>query len=237
MTPSGGGSYKLTTEGIKGLLDSKVRFAARATLTKEFINLKEVVLHLLGLGFPSVNILPSIGGNGFDLNPEDIEILKAQYTDFADYFIERIEKDEFIGFTNLVMEVRRTKVAGQKRFYPCGAGRNYVCITPDGGIYLCHRLANREEFRMGNLQTGFDRSLGEKISELHVDNRPGCKQCWARYFCGGGCYFASWIRHKNIEQPDEAQCQLKRHLIELALYINSVLDVSEEEVASLPYGE
>ena len=37
-----------------------------------------------------------------------------------------------------------------KRLRGCGAGCEYVAITPDGDIYPCHQFVGKEEYRMGN---------------------------------------------------------------------------------------
>ena len=40
-----------------------------------------------------------------------------------------------------------------KRLRGCGAGCEYVAITPDGDIYPCHQFVGREEYRMGNVRS------------------------------------------------------------------------------------
>lgn len=47
-----------------------------------------------------------------------------------------------------------------KRLRGCGAGCEYVAITPDGDIYPCHQFVGREEYRMGNVRSGdFDMDI------------------------------------------------------------------------------
>ena len=56
-----------------------------------------------------------------------------------------------------------------------------------------------------------------------MDRRETCKDCWARYLCGGGCYSQSHLVHGRLDLPDPCECALKQHFIHLAAYLLSRL--------------
>jgi uncharacterized protein len=46
-----------------------------------------------------------------------------------------------------------------------------------------------EKGRMGNLALGIDRAAQNAwLAERHVHHQLPCRDCWARYLCGGGCH-------------------------------------------------
>ena len=41
-----------------------------------------------------------------------------------------------------------------KRITGCGAGHEYLAITPEGDIYPCHQFVGMEDFKVGNVNDG-----------------------------------------------------------------------------------
>ena len=78
------------------------------------------------------------------------------------------------------------------------------------------------DYAMGDLETGFDPTLGRRMRHLTVDRRPGCSRCWARHLCGGGCWKHGVDMRGELAANDEAHgCALIRHQLECALAINA----------------
>jgi len=101
----------------------------------------------------------------------------------------------------------------EKRHSGCGIGRGMRGVSVDGGLYPCHRFVGLEEFRMGNL----DDYRSEGLNEYHravVENLPECRDCWARYFCGGGCFYENRGRTGDMRRPDPLFCREVRTLQE-----------------------
>ncbi len=43
-----------------------------------------------------------------------------------------------------------------KRISGCGAGHEYVAISPSGDVYPCHQFVGNEDFKMGNIMKDFE---------------------------------------------------------------------------------
>ena len=41
-----------------------------------------------------------------------------------------------------------------KRISGCGAGHEYVAITPEGDVYPCHQFVGNKDFKLGNVIYG-----------------------------------------------------------------------------------
>lgn len=238
--PDGSGSYEAILPGVKNLLAKRPgRVPARATICHGQVDLPAVLEHLLSLGFGSVHLEPARGSSGDLLvTPEDVEAIKRQNETLALYLVRSVRKNRVFNYSNLVKYIRQTRVVRQRLAHYCGAGRTYFALSQDGAFYPCHRFVGLDDYRMGDLDSGLDLNLQRRILDLTVDNRPGCRDCWARYLCGGGCWKHAVDAHGSLETPDlEVSCALIRHQIECAMAINSELRVEDKEILSELYEE
>ena len=94
-------------------------------------------------------------------------------------------------------------------------------VSAAGGAYLCHRFVGKEEQRVGSVE-GSELALDE-YQRSTVERHPKCKKCFARYFCGGGCYHDNLGSSGFTSEPDEATCREIRRSIELAAVVHSQL--------------
>ena len=105
-----------------------------------------------------------------------------------------------------VLALLAALAAGRKRHAGCGLGRGMCAVAVDGSVYPCHRFVGLEETRLGHL---CDYRAGE-INDYHravVENLPACRSCWARYFCGGGCFYDNLARSGDMHRPDPLFCR------------------------------
>jgi uncharacterized protein len=78
---------------------------------------------------------------------------------------------------------------GTHRPYPCGAGAGYLGVSADGDLAACHRFVGDSDGSMGSLSAGVDATRRSAwLSDRHVHRQEPCRDCWARYLCGGGCH-------------------------------------------------
>jgi uncharacterized protein len=239
VLPTGKGSYDLVLPGIKRLIAARPhKVSARVTIPRGMVDIPSVLDHLLSLGFGSVHTEPSVAGAGdLMVTGDDISEIKRQIESVALFLVDSVRKNRYFSYTNLVKFIRMTRVVRERIPFFCGAFRTYFALSQDGGFYPCHRFVGMEEYRMGDIDNGLDLSLQEKILDLAVDNRPACRDCWARYFCGGGCWHHALMVNKSLETPCGASCELIKHQIECAMAINSELNISDKDILSDIYEE
>ena len=114
-------------------------------------------------------------------------------------------------------------VSRSQALYHCNAGTNLLAVTAEGDVYPCHRFVGCEEFRMGNVadpklkESERYRSIRNRFTEATVDRREGCRDCWARYLCGGTCAKHSHAEHGRIEPPVARHCRYIKTMIEALL--------------------
>ncbi len=114
-------------------------------------------------------------------------------------------------------------IAGNKRHYHCGVGKGLAAISTTGDIYPCHRFVGQQDMKIGNI----DSYTVDGINNYHravVDNLPECKTCWARYTCGGGCFYDNKASRGATHLPDRSFCQEVYATMEMAITLYLQLD-------------
>ncbi len=111
-------------------------------------------------------------------------------------------------------------VSRSHALYHCNAGSNLLAVTAEGDVYPCHRFVGEETFKMGNVvDPGLRESprfmaIRQQFIDSTVDRRVGCRDCWARYLCGGACAKYSYAEHGDIDPPVERYCYYMKTVIE-----------------------
>lgn len=68
---------------------------------------------------------------------------------------------------------------------PCGAGRRFISITPDG-VYPCGEFIGMTEFR-SDLDEALGMNAFEMVTGRKVEDIDECKACPFRHLCGSPC--------------------------------------------------
>ena len=103
-------------------------------------------------------------------------------------------------------------------------------MTPDGDIYPGHQFVGREGYRMGSVLDGtFDRDIQRRFADNHVLHKEKCRECWARFYCSGGCAANAEAFHGDISQPYDMECQLERKRLECAMAIYAIEHAKKDE--------
>lgn len=188
----GGGSFDRILERVRPLLalQKRMQVSVRATVGPGNLSLRESLDFFLGFGFHSVGFSPllrSSSGSG-EMNAADLEAMLEAMVACAEEFEYQLERGQRYAFTNIINALREIH-RGTHRPYPCGAGAGYLGVSAEGELAACHRFVGDAEGAMGNLSTGIDRDRQRRwLAERHVHRQSPCAECWARYFCSGGCH-------------------------------------------------
>ena len=225
--PDGSGSYGYIESRVKRWL-AKDNASASATLTGTHPYVTDIFLHLFELGFRSILIKPvrTRPGRDFAIDARSIARVKEEYTRFVHFLLEQPPSDllcylsalsdrDFFGRFLIRL------LLGTRILYRCPAGKTDVSVDAEGDIYPCDSFIGIEEFRLGNVCTRMDEDKRRGFLALRVDEKHTCTSCWARYLCGGGCYYSGWLATGRMDTPDSIKCDLIRHLITVGMFLLS----------------
>ncbi|MDD2431651.1 MAG: thioether cross-link-forming SCIFF peptide maturase [Bacillota bacterium] len=224
-TRDGRPTYKQTVERIKSAVDSREGegYYVRGTYTRENMDFAADVLHMVKLGFRHVSIEPVVTKNEkFALREEDLQRLYGEYDRLAQAYLDAYFSGKPFNFFHFSVDLLKGPCVA-KRLSGCGAGVEYIAVTPEGDIYPCHQFVGLSSFLLGSVhESGIEKQqLVSQFEEAHVYNKEACQKCWARFFCSGGCHANAYNFNGDILKPHEFSCELQRKRIECSLYIQS----------------
>ena len=224
VRPDGGGSYSAVLPRLRAYTARQPRggYYVRGTYTRFNKDFTRDIEHLYEQGFRYISMEPVVTAPEFDyaLRESDLPELEQEYEKLAAFCLQcRAAGDPFL-FFHFAIELEKGPCLA-KRLSGCGAGREYLAVTADGSIYPCHQLAGRPELCMGNVLEPESFNPVPPASFVPAGPLQGrCGECWARYFCGGGCRAASYL-NGTPNQPYALECALQRKRLECALYLHA----------------
>lgn len=224
VTPNHKGCQALVLENAKEF--RKIRgdksYYIRGTFTANNLDFSKDVLYLNDEGFDQISVEPVVlpQSDPLAIKEEDIDKVLAEYDVLAKEYIKRRKTDKWFNFFHFMIDLKHGPCV-YKRLRGCGAGNEYVAVTPTGDIYPCHQFAGQTEYKMGSvLDRTFDTEAQKRFAECTVYTKKGCSDCVAKYYCSGGCNANAVHFSGDINTPYKEACAMmrKRFLTSLAIY-------------------
>ncbi|MBN2260822.1 MAG: thioether cross-link-forming SCIFF peptide maturase [Clostridiales bacterium] len=227
----GGGSYDIIVPKFQNLVSKRgdKDYFIRGTFTKLNLDFAKDIKHFAELGFKSTSMEPVVSEPGlpYTIDESDLPIINKQYDDLAEEMLSRHGSKEDFGFFHFNIDLEQGPCI-IKRLSGCGAGSEYIAVTPEGDIYPCHQFVGQEEMKMGSiLDKSWDNEMSTMFKNAHVYNKPSCKSCWARFYCSGGCHANAYNFNGDINVPYEIGCKLEKKRLETSIYMQAKIMLME----------
>ena len=200
-------------------------YYARGTFTKYNLDFTQDVLHMADLGFDQVSVEPVVSDPMLDysIKEEDLPRVFQEYETLANELIQRKKEGKGFNFFHFMIDLTGGPCV-YKRLSGCGSGTEYLAVTPWGDLYPCHQFVGEEKFKMGDVFHGIQApEIREEFSHCNVYTKEKCKECFARFYCSGGCAANSYNFHGTIQDAYDIGCELQRKRIECAIMLKAAL--------------
>jgi uncharacterized protein len=213
-------SAAAVASGIAPLLadPGEARVAARATVTRDDLDVVERIAWLHELGFAEAGVAPvrTSPRAQLILRGDDWPIFLQNMIAASRIELDRVSSGGQPCFSNLWVALREIH-RGAARPLPCGSAVSYLSLNSSGQFHSCHRTIDAPGFGMGSLDEGIDAAARRTFLDArHVDTQEPCASCWARYLCGGGC-------HAEVAAAGRSGCDYIRgwldHCLRTYLYV------------------
>jgi uncharacterized protein len=227
-TMNGGGSYEIILPKFKAMVEKRgdKDYYIRGTFTSKNIDFSKDALDFYKQGFKKISIEPVVTSEEMDyaLREEHIEAVLAEYENFSKEYIHIKKEDKDFLFFHFMVDLSQGPCI-IKRAVGCGAGSEYLAVTPEGDLYPCHQFVGEEEFKLGTIYSGIKNTeLREVFKNANVNNKEECRTCWARFYCSGGCHANAYYAHNDLMKPYEIGCKMEKKRIECAISVVANLE-------------
>ena len=235
-TASGKGSYDIIVPKFQKLVESRggKGYYVRGTFTHNNVEFTKDLLHMADLGFTELSMEPVVCGpdEPYALTEADKPILFEQYELLAKEMIRRKKAGNGFTFYHYMIDLKAGPCV-YKRISGCGSGTEYLAVTPWGELYPCHQFVGDPKYSMGDVWKGVtNTALRDEFKQCNAYARPGCRDCWARMYCSGGCAANAYHATGSIKGVYEYGCDLFRKRIECAIMMeiaNAGLEPAHKE--------
>ncbi len=211
-------------------------YYVRGTFTRYNMDFTTDVINMIDKGFPAVSMEPVVGEDTADysIKEEDLPRVKAEYDRLAKLFIAREEEGRPFFFFHFNMDLWKGPCL-PKRLRGCGAGHEYLAVVPNGDIYPCHQFVGREGYVIGNVYEGLKNfKMMRDFRMNHVFSKPECVNCWAKFFCSGGCHANNEAFAGDIHKPFHITCEIQKKRVECAMMIQAYNEMKKPKVMAQP---
>lgn len=229
---NGNGSYELIVPKFQKFAKSRGEkdYFVRGTFTRNNLDFGNDVLHYADLGFEKLSMEPVVAApeEPYSIREEDLPQIMDEYDRLAKEFVKRQKEGRGFKFFHFMLDLSQGPCVA-KRLSGCGSGTEYLAVTPWGDLYPCHQFVGNEEFLLGNVDTGVvNTKVRDEFKLCNVYAKEKCKNCFARFYCSGGCAANSFNFHGSITDAYDIGCEMQKKRIECAIMIRAALAEDEE---------
>lgn len=229
----GQGSYDEILPKYKEVARSRnqTNYYVRGTFTRNNLDFPEDVLHLADEGFEQISVEPVVAPptEDYAIRNEDVPKLLEGYDKLAREYIRRKKAGKGFNFFHFMIDLEGGPCVA-KRLSGCGSGSEYLAVTPWGDLYPCHQFVGQEQFLMGNVEDGIVRTdIQDMFKACNVYAKEKCRQCFAKYYCSGGCAANAYHFSGSIDGAYDIGCELQKKRVECAIMIKAALADEEKE--------
>ena len=221
------GSYDIIVPKYQKLVAERgdKEYYVRGTFTKYNLDFTDDVMHLNELGFDQISVEPVVTDPElpYALTESDLPAIAEEYEKLSKILIERKKNGTSFNFFHFMIDLDQGPCA-IKRLRGCSCGNEYVAVTPEGDIYPCHQFVGMDEWKMGSvLDDSIDHKIKKMFSKANIYSKEECADCWAKFYCSGGCNANNMQYNNTIFKPHKLSCALEQKRLECAIMIKAAL--------------
>ncbi len=202
-------------------LRNQTNYYVRGTFTRYNLDFAKDVMHLADLGFKQISVEPVVTDieRPYSIRQEDLPVIFKEYETLANHIIKSREEGKWFNFFHFMIDLNHGPCI-IKRVVGCGAGSEYLAVTPEGDLYPCHQFVGMEDYLLGDVYKGVVNEVTTtEFSACNIYAKDECRKCWNKFYCSGGCSANAKQQNDDIYKPYEIGCEMQKKRTECALMI------------------
>lgn len=230
--PGGRGSYDVIVAKILDFIKKRPDsspyavgkyYYVRGTYTRFNTDFYKDALHMADMGISRVSLEPVVAcpEEDYALREEDLAGIKESYDILGEKILEYKKKGKEFTFFHFNAGLAEGPCL-HKRLSGCGAGHEYVAVSPEGDIYPCHQFVGQENYKLASLHdtpVKLREEIVEAFRNAHIYSKQECRSCWARFSCSGGCHASNTAFSGELTRVYPLGCELQKKRLEVAYYL------------------
>lgn len=219
-------TYEIILKNAKFLrsIRGDKKYYVRGTFTANNLDFCDDIIYLNDAGFDQISVEPVVlpDSSPLSLKEEHLPQILNEYDKFTEIYLERRKTGKWFNFFHYMLDLEHG-ACQNKRLTGCGAGTEYLAVSPIGEIYPCHQFVGKPDFLIGDVFNGIEKQeIRERFGELCVLNKPHCQNCFAKYNCSGGCTANSYNFSGTLDGQYKIGCELAKKRLECALAVVAI---------------
>lgn len=188
----------------------------RATITKNNMDIANIYKFFRELGVKAIRFQPATCSPGADYAITDWQYFCEQIERVTDLYYQDWLMDKSITLSPFSYMLKQM-ISRKEKFINCSLHK--LCFDEQFNLYPCYRF-----FGEDNSDLMFEGDIEKcdlffKLVLAFVDNKPLCKECWAKYLCGGGCYVDNYYATGSFSGTDVQHCIFTKAIIKSSIVL------------------
>lgn len=220
-TINGKGSYDVIVPKFQHFVQRRGNkgYYVRGTFTHDNTDFTKDIFHMADLGFTELSMEPVVcaPGDPYELTYDDLPVIFRQYEILAEEMLKRKKQGRPFTFYHYMIDLSGGPCI-YKRISGCGSGTEYMAVTPWGELFPCHQFVGDSKYSLGNIYEGVtNKELQNEFKLCNAYARADCRDCWAKFYCSGGCAANAYHATGSISGIYKYGCELFKKRMECAI--------------------
>ena len=222
---AGNGSFDKIVPKFQKLVKAREgkNYYMRGTFTHHNPDFLKDIETMLDLGFDELSMEPVVcaADDPSALTESDKQVVMEQYEQLAKLMLKRRKEGKPFTFYHYMIDLKGGPCI-YKRVSGCGSGTEYMAVTPWGDLYPCHQFVGDDKFKLGDIWKGVTNTdVQNEFMACNVYSRPECNDCWAKFYCSGGCAANAYHATGSVTSVYKYGCDLFRKRMECAIMLEA----------------
>ena len=202
--------YQQIISNMKYMVDNKINFFVRMTLTANNVHLLfDNVLFFYRMGVQNIHIGIDYLGKW---DAETLTVFDSQMEKLDAYYLNELCHKEKGILT--IYDYKFSIFIAKREPQYCSAGsKGHLVISSKGDFYPCGYVANDSKWLVGNTRNGLDEKGCFNSIRSSVLKKSSCENCKIAFTCNGAkCGFMNYVHTGFLNQNSSTTCELEKIL-------------------------